>query len=114
MTQDTRQFVIKLFSIAIVVFSGAILAVLLFRAWVDGNAPLTAQITQGLINELPYLLGFLAAIIIGEPVGTALVARALPAILGGMASAIASGASSSATTTTTTNTTTKASNNGNA
>lgn len=73
MTQDTRQFVIKLFAVAIVFFTGAILAMMLYRAWVDGNAPLTAQITSGLIGLVPWLLGFVAVIITGEPVGTALV-----------------------------------------
>lgn len=85
MTQDTRQFVIKLFAVAIVVFTGAILAMMLYRAWMDGNAPLTAQITAGLIGLIPWLLGFVAVIITGEPVGTALVYWAIRVFVPGAA-----------------------------
>lgn len=111
MTQETRQFVIRLFAVAIVVFTGAILTMLIYRAWMDGNAPLTAQITADLVGLIPWLLGFVAAIITGEPVGTALVAYAMRIFIPGGSSLPTSlpalpGLPASSDTTTTTATTT--------
>lgn len=72
---DTRQWVIKLFALTTALICSGIAGVLIVRVAIDGNAPLTEQITAGFVNQLPQLLGFLAAVIVGEPIVSGILAK---------------------------------------
>lgn len=75
MNVDTRQWVIKLFALTTALICAGIAGVLIIRVAIDGNAPLTTQITAGFVNQLPQLLGFLAAVIVGEPLVSGILAK---------------------------------------
>lgn len=75
MNVDTRQWVIRLFAMTTAIICAAIAGVLIIRVAIDGNAPLTEQITAGFVSMLPQLLGFLAAVIVGEPAVSAVLAK---------------------------------------
>lgn len=78
MSEQTTQFVIKAFALCICLIMAAIAGVLCYRVAVDGNAPLTEQITQQLASLFPWLAFALVTAIIGKPAAQALLAKFLP------------------------------------
>jgi len=66
MTTRTEQVVIIMFSATVCLILAGIAAVLCARVAIDGNAPLTIQITQELAGAFPWLLGALVVAIVGR------------------------------------------------
>lgn len=78
MTEQTQQFVIKVFAITICAVVAVITGVLCYRVAIDGDAPLTSDITHQLVSVLPWLVGALVAAIVGQTGAKALLAKVLP------------------------------------
>lgn len=78
MSEQTQQTVITMFAATICGVVVAVTLTLCYRVWVDGDAPLTSDITHQLVSVLPWLVGALVTAIIGQQSAKALLAKVLP------------------------------------
>lgn len=65
MSEDTYQFVIKVFALSISSILVMIVGVLCFRVALDGESTITKEITDQLVGIVPWLAGALVAAIVG-------------------------------------------------
>lgn len=75
MNEETASFVVKAFSLTICAVILAIVGVLAYRVALDGDSPVTVQITQQLANLITPLVAALVASTVGNKAVSALLSK---------------------------------------
>ena len=73
--EQTASFVIRSIAVTVCLVVGAIVGVLCYRVAMDGNAPVTVQITQQLANMVPPLVGSLVIALVGNKGISAIISK---------------------------------------
>lgn len=75
MNEQTASFVMRTICVTICLCAAGVVGVLCFRVAVDGNAPVTLQVTQQLAGMVPPMMGALVLALLGNKGVSAIISK---------------------------------------